>query len=58
MPSKSQAQYRWAQGCLHNPRHMRGHCPSEKVAREFAAGSPKGLPEKLTGKTKKGRIDY
>ena len=53
MPAKSQAQYRWAQGCVHNPKHMRGHCPSEKVAREFAAGSPKGLPQKLTGQAKR-----
>lgn len=36
MPGTSKAQVRWARGCLHNPRHMEGHCPSQKVAREFA----------------------
>ena len=53
MPAKSVAQYNWAQGCVHNPKHMRGRCPSEKVAKEFAAGSPKGLPKKLTGQAKR-----
>ena len=45
MPPVSQAQQRFAAGCLHNPRHMKGQCPSPKVAREFASGSTKGLPE-------------
>lgn len=53
MPSISKAQGRFFQGCLHNPRHMKGRCPSPKVAREFASGSTRGLPEHV--KTSKFR---
>jgi hypothetical protein len=53
MPPESQAQQRWAAGCLHNPRHMRGQCPAPKVAREFASGPTKGLPQRVKSKGKK-----
>ena len=44
-PAVSKAQQRWAASCRHNPKH-RGACPSPEVAREFAIGATKGLPER------------
>lgn len=46
MPSTSKAQYRWAQSCLHNPKH-KGRCPSPEKAREFVEGvNFKKLPQR------------
>ena len=62
MPAKSGHQYRWAQGCAHSPKHMRGKCPSEKVSREMISAtpkadrsrwSPKGGPTKLSGQARR-----
>lgn len=62
MPATSGPQYRKMQGCLHNPKHMRGKCPSRKVAREFVEAtsktdrsrwSPKGGPTKLSGQARR-----
>jgi hypothetical protein len=41
MPAKSAKQQRFMAACLHNPQHMKGKCPSPKVAKEFSYG--KGL---------------
>lgn len=40
MPATSGKQYRWAQGCAHSPKHMRGQCPSGKVSDEMIAATP------------------
>ena len=55
MPATSGPQYRKFQGCLHNPRHMRGKCPDMPKAkmREFSATPTKGLPTKLSGQAKR-----
>ena len=47
MPAVSDKQQRWAAGCLHNPKHMRGGCPDEGTAREFAETPQAGLPERV-----------
>lgn len=46
MPSVSKAQQSYMAGCEHNPRHMKGECPDEETAREFARTPRKGLPER------------
>lgn len=62
MPAPSGKSYRFFQGCKHNPRHMRGKCPSEKVSSEMIAAtpkadrsrwSPKGDPTKLSGQARR-----
>ncbi len=35
MPYKSTAQEHFFEGCRHNPRHMKGRCPDEKMLSEF-----------------------
>lgn len=57
MPAKSVAQRQFMGMCEHNPQHARGKCPNmtKKQFHDFAATPTKGLPEKLTSKTKKGR---
>ncbi len=50
----SKAQFRKMAGCLHNPKHMKGSCPSPAVAKEFVeAGKGKYAP--LPERTRKGR---
>ena len=62
MPAPSGKAYRFFQGCKHNPKHMRGKCPSHKVAREFVEATPKtdrsrwsptGGPTKLSGQARR-----
>ena len=53
MPAVSDSQQRFMGMCLHNRAHAYGHCPSEKVAREFATtGGNKNLPEKKSNPDK------
>jgi hypothetical protein len=56
MPAVSKSQQRYMAGCLHNPAHMYGKCPSEKVSREFATtGGAKNLPESKSSPKTDGR---
>jgi len=45
IPAVSRAQFRFAQGCAHNPEHMTG-CPKgasgKKFARDFSVAPPSG----------------
>ena len=45
MPAKSKAQQQHMAICLHHPEHAQGHCPSQRVAREFAETKTTGLPK-------------
>ena len=58
MPAVSKSQQQFFAICEHNPAHARGKCPNMSKAEmhDFAATPTKGLPQKLTGKTKKGRF--
>ena len=58
MPAKSVAQQRLMGMCEHTPQHARGKCPkmTKKQFHDFAATPTKGLPQRLSSKTKKGRI--
>ena len=60
MPAKSKAQQQFFAICEHDPQHARGKCPkmTQKQFHDFAATPTKGLPRRLSGKTKKGRIGY
>ena len=35
MPYKSEPQRRFFKGCKHNPKHMKGKCPSKKTIAKF-----------------------
>ena len=58
MPAKSVAQQQFFAICEHDPQHARGKCPTmtKKQFHDFAATPTKGLPQRLSGKAKKGRI--
>lgn len=58
MPAKSKAQQQFFAICEHNPQHARGKCPNMSKAEmhKFAATPTRGLPQKLTGQAKKGRL--
>ena len=60
MPAKSVAQRQFMAICEHHPQHARGKCPNmtRKQFHDFAATPTKGLPQRLSSKTKKGRIGY
>jgi hypothetical protein len=53
MPPVSKSQQRFMGMCAHDPQHAQGKCPSLKVAREFASGSTKGLPQRVKPQGKK-----
>jgi hypothetical protein len=45
MPAKSKAQQKFMAMCEHDPEKAKGKCPSKSVAKEFAHGKSKDLPE-------------
>lgn len=50
MPARSQAQQRYMAMCEHDPKHVKGHCPTgmtREQLREFAATPRTGLPQKV-----------
>ena len=58
MPARSKAQQQFIAICEHSPQHARGKCPNMSKAEmhKFAATPTKGLPQKLTGHTKTGKV--
>ena len=50
MPATSKAQFRFFQWIKHNPGAAKRKGISKRVAEEFTASSPKGLPERKSKK--------